>query len=67
VAAAARHGGDHASVNARPSATAAVRLSIMPAGGTTDTEPYRGITVTAVGGRISSVVVRTAGDPVTGS
>jgi len=64
--AAARHGGDHANIGARPSATAAVRLSIMPASGTTDTKPNRGITVTAVGGTISRVVVRTAGDPVTG-
>jgi lipoprotein-anchoring transpeptidase ErfK/SrfK len=44
-----------------------VRLSITPAGGGTDTAPNRGITVRAVGGRISKVSVRTGGDPVTGS
>jgi lipoprotein-anchoring transpeptidase ErfK/SrfK len=64
--AAAGHGGGHANVEAGPSVTAGVRLSIMPASATTDTKPNRGITVTAVGGRISRVVVRTAGDPVTG-
>ena len=46
---------------------AAVRLSITPAGGSTDAAPNRGITVTAAGGRISRVVVRTGGDPVTGT
>jgi lipoprotein-anchoring transpeptidase ErfK/SrfK len=66
ASAAPRHGGRHANVGDRASATAAVRLSIMPASGSTDTKPDRGITVTAVGGRISSVVVHTAGDPVTG-
>jgi lipoprotein-anchoring transpeptidase ErfK/SrfK len=42
-----------------------VHLSITPAGGT-DRAPARGITVRAVRGRISNVVVRTAGDPVSG-
>jgi lipoprotein-anchoring transpeptidase ErfK/SrfK len=63
---AVRHEGSPANVRARSGATAgAVRLSITPAGGT-DTRPDRGITVRAVGGRISEVVVRTHGDPVTG-
>ena len=48
-------------------AASAVRLSITPASGGTDTAPNRGITVRAVGGRISKVNVRTGGDPVTGT
>jgi lipoprotein-anchoring transpeptidase ErfK/SrfK len=44
-----------------------VRLSIAPAAGRVDPAPDRGITVTAAGGRISNVTVRTGGDPVTGS
>jgi lipoprotein-anchoring transpeptidase ErfK/SrfK len=44
-----------------------VRLSIAPADGGVDSTPGRGITVTAAGGRISNVTVRTGGDPVTGS
>jgi lipoprotein-anchoring transpeptidase ErfK/SrfK len=43
-----------------------VRLLIMPGGGV-DAAPDRGITVRAVRGRIDRVVVRTAGDPVTGT
>jgi len=46
---------------------AAVRLSITPAGGGIDSAPGRGITVRAVGGRISNVNVRTRGDPVSGT
>ena len=62
------HGGSHARVGARSGAAAnAVRLSITPAGGSTDTTPNRGITVRAVGGRISNVIVRSGGDPVTGT
>jgi lipoprotein-anchoring transpeptidase ErfK/SrfK len=48
-------------------APVAARLSITPAGGSTDNAPDRGITVTAEGGRISRVIVRTGGDPVTGT
>jgi lipoprotein-anchoring transpeptidase ErfK/SrfK len=44
-----------------------LRLSITPAGGSTDTAPGGGITVSAVGGRISNVTVRTGGEPVTGT
>jgi lipoprotein-anchoring transpeptidase ErfK/SrfK len=44
-----------------------VRLSITPVAGGTDTAPDQGITVRAVGGRISNVTVRTGGDPVTGT
>ncbi len=44
-----------------------VRLSISPAAGRIDYATDRGITVTAAGGRINNVTVRTGGDPVTGS
>jgi Bacterial Ig domain len=64
---AAGEGGGHARAGARARATASgVRLSITPASGSTDRHPNRGITVTAAGGRISGVVVRTRGDHVTG-
>jgi lipoprotein-anchoring transpeptidase ErfK/SrfK len=56
--------GGHASSGA---AANGVRLSISPAGGGIDTAPNRGITVKAVRGRISSVIVRTGGDRVSGS
>ncbi len=60
------HAGGDARGGGRSGAVASgVRLSITPAGGT-DTAPNRGITVRAVGGRIGRVIVRTAGDPVTG-
>ena len=55
--------GGQAPANAKPSG---VRLSITPATGSKDRKPNRGITVTAAGGRISRVVVRTRGDRVTG-
>lgn len=44
-----------------------LRLWIAPAPGTVDRSPQAGITVTAWGGRIASVAVRTGGDAVTGS
>jgi len=56
-------GGGQAPANAKPNG---VRLSITPATGSKDRKPNRGITVTAAGGRISRVVVRTRGDRVTG-
>jgi lipoprotein-anchoring transpeptidase ErfK/SrfK len=43
-----------------------VRLSITPAGGGVDTAPDRGVTVRAVRGRISRVIVRTGGNRVSG-
>jgi lipoprotein-anchoring transpeptidase ErfK/SrfK len=61
---AASHGGSHASVGA---AATALRLSITPTSGRTAATPNQGITVTAAGGRISKVIVRTGGDPVTGT
>jgi len=64
---AASRTGSHASAGARATATASsVRVSITPAGGRPDTAPDRGIRVTAVGGTITSVTVRTGGDAVTG-
>jgi lipoprotein-anchoring transpeptidase ErfK/SrfK len=47
-------------------AAGGVLLSITPVGGGIDTVPNRGITVRAVGGRISKVNVRSEGDAVTG-
>ena len=44
----------------------AVRLSITPAGGRTDTSPERGITVRAANGKISEVVARSDGERVSG-
>ncbi len=44
-----------------------VRLTIDPAGGSTDSTPDSGITVAAAGGTIRSVTVRSSGDPVTGT
>ncbi len=41
-------------------------MSITPTNGTSDKAPNRGITVTAAGGRLSSVVVHTGGDRVVG-
>src|SRR4051794_20932197 len=55
--------GNHASAGA---AADGIRLSITPAGGGIDTAPNRGITVRAVRGRISKVIVRTTGDRVSG-
>jgi lipoprotein-anchoring transpeptidase ErfK/SrfK len=66
--AAAKHTGAHPTIAARSKlAAAGVRLSITPASGSIDSTPNRGITVTAVGGKISTVVIRTRGDPVAGT
>jgi lipoprotein-anchoring transpeptidase ErfK/SrfK len=64
----ANHRGRRAAV-APPSTAAAggVRLSILPASGSTDIAPNRGITVIAAGGRIRRVIVRGGGDSVTGT
>jgi lipoprotein-anchoring transpeptidase ErfK/SrfK len=65
---AASHGGSHVSVGARANATAnGVRLSITPAGGSTDTTPNRGITISAAGGKITNVVVRAGRGQVAGT
>ena len=64
----ANHRGRRAAVAAASRAmTGGVRLSILPASGSTDIAPDRGITVTAAGGRISRVIVRGGGDSVTGT
>lgn len=57
-------GGSHSRRGAHPNAAG---LSIAPANGSTDHALSKGITVTAARGRITSVVVNTQGDPVTGS
>ncbi len=54
-------GGRHAGATAD-----AVQLSIAPSTASTDPAPNRGITVSAVRGKITSVTVRTRGDAVTG-
>ena len=54
-------GGGHASDTEN-----GVRLAIAPASGSVDRAPSKGITVTASGGKISAVTVRTAGDAVPG-
>lgn len=56
-------GASHKGSAARPDD---VRLSIAPTSGTANAAPNRGITVTAAGGQIRSVVVHTRGDRVTG-
>jgi lipoprotein-anchoring transpeptidase ErfK/SrfK len=67
----ATHRGSHATVATvatGPRATVpAARLLISPDGGSRDMSPDRGITVRAVDGRIDRVVVRSGGDPVTGT
>jgi hypothetical protein len=50
----------------RGAASSGVRLSITPAGGA-GAAPNRGITVRAVGGRITTVIVHTGGEPVGGT
>jgi lipoprotein-anchoring transpeptidase ErfK/SrfK len=57
----------HVKAEIHSSAADEVRISITPGGGRIDATPDQGITVTALGGRISSVVVQTAGDRVTGT
>jgi lipoprotein-anchoring transpeptidase ErfK/SrfK len=46
--------------------TRAVRIAIAPSGAI-DPAPNRGLTVKALGGRITSVTVHTAGEPVSGT
>jgi hypothetical protein len=59
----AGQGGGHAGTG--PAANA-VQLSITPTAGAKDRQPNRGITVTAAGGKIDRVVVRTRGEGVKG-
>jgi lipoprotein-anchoring transpeptidase ErfK/SrfK len=61
-----------ASASASASASAhaaqlASELKITPADGSRDVAPSRGITVTALAGKVTNVTVTTSGDPVTGT
>jgi lipoprotein-anchoring transpeptidase ErfK/SrfK len=63
-------GGGKASAGASPAATAAgntVKVAISPASGSTRVAPNAGISVTAARGKLTSVSVRAAGDPVAGT
>jgi len=54
--------------NAKPrAATAVPEVKITPANDAADADPSAGITVTATGGTLKNVTVRTPGDAVTGS
>src|SRR3954469_8338851 len=56
-------GGGHGhAAPAKPS----VRLSITPADSSTDSAPDKGITVTAVGGKLTKIVARSGGAEVAG-
>ena len=55
-----------ASASASPSPAGPV-VTIAPASGTAKADPSKGITVTASGGTLKNVAVRTTGDPVSGS
>jgi lipoprotein-anchoring transpeptidase ErfK/SrfK len=58
----------HSGSGSRPSSTASsVQLSITPAGGSTNVSPGGGISVTAARGKLTTVSVRAAGDPVAGT
>ena len=54
-----------ASASASPSPAGPV-VTIAPASGTAKADPSKGITVTASGGTLKNVAVRTTGDPVSG-
>jgi lipoprotein-anchoring transpeptidase ErfK/SrfK len=56
----------NASAPARPSPAGPV-VTITPGSGAAGADPSKGITVTAAGGTLKSVAVRTSGDPVTGT
>jgi lipoprotein-anchoring transpeptidase ErfK/SrfK len=55
-----------AQAKAKPSAAAA-KVTITPANDVTDADPSAGITVTAAGGTLTNVTVRTPGDAVSGT
>jgi lipoprotein-anchoring transpeptidase ErfK/SrfK len=59
-------GGGHSSTTHSTPAPPSVQLSISPAGGL-DRRPDRGITVTAVRGKITNVSVKSGGERVTGT
>ena len=64
-ASAAARTGAAASASAR--AAAAPKVTITPANGGKDADPSAGITVTAAGGTLTHVAVRSSGDPVPGT
>lgn len=55
-----------ASAKAR-AATLAAELKITPSNGSRDVDPSKGISVTSVKGKVTSVTVRSSGDPVPGA
>ena len=55
-----------ASASAKPTPAGPV-VTITPGSGAAAANPAKGITVTAAGGTLKSVAVRTGGDPVTGT
>ena len=59
--------GGPASGTATSPSAAGMRLSITPASGARRVSPGQGITVNAAGGKLSSVIVQAAGEPVTGT
>jgi lipoprotein-anchoring transpeptidase ErfK/SrfK len=59
--------GGPASGTATSPSAAGMRLSITPASGARRVSPGQGITVNAAGGKLSSVIVQAAGEPVTGA
>ena len=70
---AACSGGGHRTSQVRPAANAKTRaavavpeVKITPANGAADADPSAGITVTATGGTLKNVTVRTSGDAVSG-
>jgi lipoprotein-anchoring transpeptidase ErfK/SrfK len=70
--AAACSGGGHGTAQAKPATSArtgtsaAPRVTITPANGAAEADPSAGITVTAAGGTLKTVTVRTSGDAVSG-
>jgi hypothetical protein len=66
-ASAAAHAGPEASTGATTRAAAMPRVTITPANGAAQADPSAGITVTAAGGTLTHVAVRTSGDQVAGS
>jgi lipoprotein-anchoring transpeptidase ErfK/SrfK len=57
-----------ASASAKAQAAAlAAELQITPSNGSRDVDPSKGVSVTAVKGKVTSVTVRSSGDPVPGA
>jgi lipoprotein-anchoring transpeptidase ErfK/SrfK len=60
-------GGSGGTTPAASTSASAAQLTISPADGSKNVSPGGGVTVTAADGKISSVTVATAGDPVSGT